>query len=254
MKIVAFLTFAHILLLSSVVEGRRHNFRGIENERELKGSKTGGSKSGPGAGDGTNRVVGGGGGGTGGSKSGGAGGVGNRVAPECMMTTPPNCVTWPLDEEAINRATGDKIPGYTLSETVINQLDGALYRIYLPDSGTLLLPTDDFLSGPNRVPIGGNDGGEIDGGGLLDPTPTAPTVSTPSPGFNRIPGSFTTRTGSCSKSIPNIGEGLPENCEQGDDCNSGNCAVSSQVVHGVCVAEVPDGWTRLPAIVACVNK
>ena len=112
------------------------------------------------------------------------------------------------------RATGNSIPGYTLSETVLNPEDGTIYRVYVPDDG-ILLPSDsgDSLSDPNvnRVPTDG--GGEVDGGGLVDPTPS---VSTPSPGFNRIPGSFTTRTGSCSKSIPNIGEGLPENCKQGE--------------------------------------
>ena len=112
------------------------------------------------------------------------------------------------------RATGPGILGYTLSETVLNPEDGSIYRVYLPDEGTIL-PSDpgDFLADPNanRVPMGG--GGEVDGGGLMDPTPS---VSTPSPGVNRIPGSFTTRTGSCSKSIPSIGDGLPENCIQGE--------------------------------------
>lgn len=112
------------------------------------------------------------------------------------------------------RATGPGIPGYTLSETVLNPEDGSIYRVYVPDEGTLL-PSDpgDFLSDPNmnRVPMGGGE--EVDGGGLMDPTPS---VSTPSPGVNRIPGSFTTRTGSCSKSIPSIGDGLPENCIQGE--------------------------------------
>jgi len=214
MKIVAFLAVVHILLLSSAAEGRRHNFRGAEDERELKKKK---SKK----------------------KSGSAAGGGNRVAPACMMAVPPNCVTWPLDEEAVNRATGNQIPGYTLSETVINPVDGALYRVYVPDSDIQpVLPPDDSLSDLNRVPTGENDGGELDGGGQLD----------------RVFGSSTTRTGSCSKSIKNIGAALPENCKQGEDCESGICAVSSQVVNGVCVAEVPKGWARLPAIVSCVNK
>ena len=78
MKIVAFLAVVHILLLSSAAEGRRHNFRGAEDERELKKKK---SKN----------------------WSGSAAGGGNRVAPACMMAVPPNCVTWPLDEEAVNR-------------------------------------------------------------------------------------------------------------------------------------------------------
>ena len=78
MKIVAFLAVVHILLLSSAAEGRRHNFRGVKDERELKKKK---SKK----------------------RSGSAAGGGNRVAPACMMAVPPNCVTWPLDEEAVNR-------------------------------------------------------------------------------------------------------------------------------------------------------
>lgn len=83
--------------------------------------------------------------------------------------------------------------------------------MYTPDDVTLLSPTEDFLSDPNvnRVPTGGE---EVDGSGLMDPTPT---VSTPTPGVNRIPGSITSRTGSCSNSIPSIGDGLPENCVQG---------------------------------------
>jgi hypothetical protein len=76
MKIVAFLAVVHILL-SSAVEGRRHNIRGVEDERELKKNSK--------------------------KKSGSAAGAGNRVAPACMMAVPPNCVTWPLDEEAVNR-------------------------------------------------------------------------------------------------------------------------------------------------------
>ena len=114
MKIVAFLTLVHILVVSSGVEGRRHNFRGIENNRDLKGnskaskSKTGGSGSANDTAGGANRVVdgGGGGGGSGGSKSmksGSNAGVGNRVAPSCMFNVPPDCVTWPLDEAAVNR-------------------------------------------------------------------------------------------------------------------------------------------------------
>jgi len=99
------------------------------------------------------------------------------------------------------RATGNQIPGYTLSETVINPVDGALYRVYVPDSDIQpVLPPDDSLSDLNRVPTGENDGGEIDGGGQLD----------------RVFGSSTTRTGSCSKSIKNIGAALPENCKQGE--------------------------------------
>ena len=77
MKIVAFLAVVHILLLSSAVEGGRHNFRGVKDERELKKKSK--------------------------KKSGSAAGGGNRVAPACMMAVPPNCVTWPLDEEAVNR-------------------------------------------------------------------------------------------------------------------------------------------------------
>lgn len=115
MKIVAFLTLIHILVVSSGVESRRHNFRGIENNRDLKGmsksgSKSGGSKSaGDATADGTNRVGDGadGGGGSGGSKSMKSGsrntGAGNRVAPSCMFNVPPDCVTWPLDEAAVNR-------------------------------------------------------------------------------------------------------------------------------------------------------
>lgn len=114
MKIVAFLTLVHILVVSSGVEGRRHNFRGIENNRDLKGnskaskSKTGGSGSANDAAGGANRVVdgAGGGGGSGGSKSmksGSNAGAGNRVAPSCMFSDPPDCVTWPLDEAAVNR-------------------------------------------------------------------------------------------------------------------------------------------------------
>ena len=119
MKIVAFLTLVHILVVSSGVEGRRHNFRGIENNRDLKGnskaskSKTGGSGSANDTAGGANRVVdgggggGGGGGGSGGSKSmksGSNAGAGNRIPPPlCMAKTPPDCVTWPLDEAAVNR-------------------------------------------------------------------------------------------------------------------------------------------------------
>lgn len=108
MKIVAFLTLVHILVVSSGVEGRRHNFRGIENNRDLMSeSKTGKSKSGGSKSvGGPNRVGGGVGGGSGGSKSmksGNNAGVGNRVAPSCMFNVPPDCVTWPLDEAAVNR-------------------------------------------------------------------------------------------------------------------------------------------------------
>jgi len=109
MKIVAFFTLAHVLLTSPCVEGRRHNFRGVATDRDLKSKKSGGS--GGTASEGTNRVVGsGGGGGTGGSATGSKAKksersnlVGNRAAPECMMKTPPDCVTWPLDEAAANR-------------------------------------------------------------------------------------------------------------------------------------------------------
>ena len=97
---------------------------------------------------------------------------------------------------------------------MLNPEDGSIYRVYLPNEGTLLpLDQEDFLSDPNvnRVPMGGGE--EVAGGGLMDPTPS---VSTPSPGVNRIPGSFTVRTGSCSKNIPSIGDGLPENCIQGE--------------------------------------
>lgn len=99
---------------------------------------------------------------------------------------------------------------------MIDSKNGRIYRVYTPDDVTLISPTtgstEDFLSDPNvnRVPTGGEE--EVDGSGLMDPTPT---VSTPTPGANRIPGSITSRTGSCSKSIPSIGDGLPENCVQG---------------------------------------
>ena len=106
------------------------------------------------------------------------------------------------------RATGPGILGYKLIETVLNPKDGSIYRVYTPDEGTLLPPDS---SGLNRIPADGGE--EVDGGGLIDPTPS---VTTPSPGANRIPGSFTVRTGSCSKSIPSIGTGLPENCIQGE--------------------------------------
>ena len=87
----------------------------------------------------------------------------------------------------------------------------------IPDSDIQpVLSPDDSPSDLNRVPTGENDGGEIDGGGQLDPTPTAPSISTPSPGINRVFGSITSRTGSCSKSIQNIGAALPENCMQGE--------------------------------------
>lgn len=36
------------------------------------------------------------------------------------------------------RATGPGILGYTLSETVLNPEDGSIYRVYLPDEGTIL--------------------------------------------------------------------------------------------------------------------
>jgi len=79
MKIVAFLTLVHILVVSSGVEGRRHSFRGVGNgDRDLK------SKSKKGSGSGSNAEA------------------GNRV-PLCMTKTPPDCKTWALDEAEINR-------------------------------------------------------------------------------------------------------------------------------------------------------
>ena len=72
------------------------------------------------------------------------------------------------------RATGPGILGYKLIETVLNPKDGSIYRVYTPDEGTLLPPDS---SGLNRIPADGGE--EVDGGGLIDPTPS---VTTPSPG------------------------------------------------------------------------
>mmetsp|Transcript_14026 Transcript_14026/g.30468 ORF Transcript_14026/g.30468 Transcript_14026/m.30468 type:complete len:243 (+) Transcript_14026:173-901(+) len=238
------LIFLVVALLPFVAGMNHHNLRrdgdiDTTDDRKLKSkSKLGGSAG--------NRVEAAGGGGTGGSgksKSGkrksGSGGTNRATAPLCMFNTPPDCVKWPLDEAEVNRALGPGIPGYTLSDTVLNPDDGTIYRVYTPDDGTLLPPAD-----VNRIP--GTTGAYV--------PPTNPTVGTPSTGGNRIPGGFTARTGACGRNIPSIGAGLPETCAQGNDCVSGKCAVSAQVVNGVCVSDLPSGWSLLPSVVACANK